>query len=275
MSRPLNVNSKAGLVNYIENTPSELPFVEECWEVAVAEAKVRNEQVAEFNRLNPSKRKRVAVSKVYFEFLKEPRFKKQAEALYRKKKGIIEPSEKLEEFKEEIEKNKAIEEEKESLNFEDFIDDINSNQGQFILKLLNMYFVELYDADSIKFIISRIKSYYGEYELNSASDEYLVITAISDELVLRKMNRERIRSGSFDAKEMKTVRDSYMSSLDGLKVLKKFNQDNKDKENLFAIWSEKLVKSGDVEMKKKEYTEDQIDFILKDNIDAIRRSFNG
>ena len=73
---------------------------------------------------------------------------------------------------------------------------------------------------------------------------------------------------------MKTVRDSYMSSLDGLKVLKKFNQDNKDKENLFAIWVEKLVKSGDVSIKQKEYEQDQIDFLLEDNINAIRRSFS-
>ena len=87
------------------------------------------------------------------------------------------------------------------------------------------------------------------------------------------MNRERIRSGDVDPKEMKTVRDSYMASLDGLKVLKKFNQDNKDKENLFAIWVEKLVKSGDVSIKEKEYEKDQIDFILEDNINAIRRSF--
>lgn len=269
MARPLTVNSKKGIINYLENTPEELPFVEECWEIAEEETRVRNEKVAEYNKLSPKKKKRVSTSRVYFEFMNQPRFKKMGEELLLKKQGQLTPSEKLEEFKENMVEPKKP----KSLNFADYIDDLESNQGQFILRLLNMYFVELYDEDSIKFIIARIKSYYGEYELNSASDEYLVITAISDELVLRKMNRERIRSGDVDPKEMKTVRDSYMASLDGLKVLKKFNQDNKDKENLFAIWVEKLVKSGDVSIKEKEYEKDQIDFILEDNINAIRRSF--
>lgn len=271
MSRPLNINSKKGIINYLENTPEELPFVEECWEIAEEETRVRNEKIAEYNKLSPKKKKRISTSRVYFEFINEPRFKKMAQELLLKKQGQITPSEKLEDFKEEIKNNTP---KKEVLHFEDYIDDINSAQGQFILRLLNMYFVELYDEDSIKFIIARIKSYYGEYELNSASDEYLVITAISDELVLRKMNRQRIKSGNIDPREMKTVRDSYMASLDGLKVLKKFNQDNSDKENLFAIWVEKLVKSGDVDLKPKEYTKDQIDFILEDNINAIRRSFS-
>ena len=269
MARPLTVNSKKGIINYLENTPEELPFVEECWEIAEEETRVRNEKVAEYNKLSPKKKKRVSTSRVYFEFMNQPRFKKMGEELLLKKQGQLTPSEKLEEFKENIVEPKKP----KSLNFEDYIDDLSSNQGQFILRLLNMYFVELYDEDSIKFIIARIKSYYGEYELNSASDEYLVITAISDELVLRKMNRDRIKNGDVDPKEMKTVRDSYMASLDGLKVLKKFNQDNKDKENLFAIWVEKLVKSGDVSIKQKEYEKDQIDFILEDNINAIRRSF--
>lgn len=269
MARPLTVNSKKGIINYLENTPEELPFVEECWEIAEEETRVRNEKVAEYNKLSPKKKKRVSTSRVYFEFMNQPRFKKMGEELLLKKQGQLTPSEKLEEFKE----NMVEPEKPQSLNFEDYIDDINSNQGQFILRLLNMYFVELYDEDSIKFIISRIKSYYGEYELNSASDEYLVITAISDELVLRKMNRARIKTGDIDSKDMKTLRDSYMASLDGLKVLKKFNQDNSDKENLFAIWVDKLVRSGDVSIKQKIYEKDQIDFILEDNINAIRRSF--
>lgn len=271
MSRPLNINSKKGIINYLENTPEELPFVEECWEVAEEETRVRNEKIAEYNKLSPRKKKRIATSRVYFEFMKEPRFKKMGEELYLKKQGQITPEEKLQDFKEEMENTPK--KEPNALNFEDYIDDVNSNQGQFILRLLNMYFVELFDEDSIKFIIARIKSYYGEYELNSASDEYLVITAISDELVLRKMNRARIKTGDIDSKDMKTLRDSYMASLDGLKVLKKFNQDNSDKENLFAIWVDKLVRSGDVSIKQKIYEKDQIDFILEDNINAIRRSF--
>lgn len=269
MSRPLTINSKKGIINYLENTAGEFPFVEECWEIAEEETRIRNEKIAEYNKISPKKKKRVSTSRVYFEFMKQPRFAQMGKELLLKKQGQITPSEKLEEFKDNMVDDKST-----SLNFEDYIEDLDSSQGQFILRLLNMYFVELYDEDSIKFIISRIKSYYGEYELNSASDEYLVITAISDELVLRKMNRERIRSGSVDPKEMKTVRDSYMASLDGLKVLKKFNQDNKDKENLFAIWVEKLVKSGDVSIKEKHYEKDQIDFILEDNINAIRRSFS-
>lgn len=66
-----------------------------------------------------------------------------------------------------------------------------------------------------------------------------------------------------------------MSSLDGLKALKKFNQDNKNKENLFSLWVEKLVREGDVDNIKKTYTKDQIDFVLDNNINAIRRSFGG
>ena len=263
LARPLNIQSKKALMAYINDTPSELPFVEECWEIAVEETKVRNEKVVEFNRDSPVKRHRVATSRVYFELLKQPRFNKMAKELDLKRKGL------LSEDNQDEENGKL-----KALNFEDYIDDLDSEQGQFILKLLETYFVELYDEDSIKFIISRINSYYGEYELNSASDEYLVITAISDELILRKLNRQRINSG-IDSKEMKTIRDSYMSSLDGLKALKKFNQDNKNKENLFSLWVEKLVREGDVDNIKKTYTKDQIDFVLDNNINAIRRSFGG
>lgn len=268
MSRPLNINSKKALINYIENTVGELPFVEECWEIALDETRVRNEQVAENNRFNPVKRQRVATSKVYFELLAQPRFKAMAEGEYRRRKGILEPED-------EKEKEKEKEKPKIPVHFEDYIDDVESEQGKFILTLLNKYYVELYDKEIVKFIISRIKSYYGEYELNSASDEYLVITVISDEVVLREFNQKRARGEEVDIKEMKSIRDSYLSSLDGLKALKKFNQDNKDKENLFSIWTEKLVKDGSVNKIHKVYDKDQIDFIMENNIEAIRRSFSG
>ena len=150
MARPLTINSKRGIINYLENTTGEYPFIEECWEIAEEETRVRNEKIAEYNKISPKKKKRVATSKVYFEFMQQPRFAQMGKELLLKKQGQITPSEKLEEFKE----NMVEEEKPKSLNFEDYIEDLESNQGQFILRLLNMYFVELYDEDSIKFIIN-------------------------------------------------------------------------------------------------------------------------
>ena len=65
MARPLNINSKKGIINYLENTAGEYPFIEECWEIAEEETRVRNEKIAEYNKLSPKKKKRVATCLLY------------------------------------------------------------------------------------------------------------------------------------------------------------------------------------------------------------------
>lgn len=159
------------------------------------------------------------------------------------------------------------------LNLKDYIPDYDSNQGKFISHFIERYFGDMTNEDTLRFLIDRIKSYYGEYELNSASDEFLVMTAIADELVIREITKRRVNYTDIDNKELELIRNSYIKSLDGLKALKKFDKGEKESDSKFTVWVNKLVKGEELDSNKTIVTEDDIDRLLEAELRGIRNVF--
>lgn len=165
------------------------------------------------------------------------------------------------------------EEKKEPVVLEDYIDDIHTPQGKFICTFIKRYFGEIYSVDTAVFLIDRAKSYYGEYELNSASDEFLVMTALTDELVIREITKKRVCYSAIDNKELETIRNGYMKSLDGLKALKKFDKGEKESDNKFTAWVDKLVKGKELDRHKVRIRKDTVDKLIDSQIRGIRNVF--
>ena len=174
---------------------------------------------------------------------------------------------------EEDDEEEEPEEVIEVLNLKDFIPDYESHQGRFISHFIERYFGEMTNADTLRFLIDRIKSYYGEYELNSASDEFLVMTAIADELVIRDITKKRVNYTDIDNKELELIRNSYIKSLDGLKALKKFDKGEKESDSKFTVWVNKLVRGEELDSNKIEITEDDIDRLIESELRGIRNVF--
>lgn len=252
---------------YIRENPNWLPFVQEAWDVAVEDAKIENAKIREFNKTAPGEsKKRKSIGLMYQRLMQTARYREMGEAIRRKEEGIPEPGS----------RELAEKEDKDLLDVKDFIDDMESPEGQFIYKFLKRYFNGFTESEDIVFLIDRIKSYYGEYELNSASDEYLVMVAISDELVLKRMNQNRLDGNLTMLKDMKNVRDNYMATLDGLKVLKKLADKQDNSKNHFSAWVDDLSKNHELYHEdSSSFDEDDVDKLLKSQRRSMYASFYG
>lgn len=257
--RPENIQSKEVLKRYLDSNPSELPFVEDCWNAAVVESNAKN-KIIKVENAKPGVRAKKLTSpgSVYFELLSTPIFQEQAETAINNGMKLSQHGDSIAE-----------------IDVKDYIDNLNSQQGQFIYKALTQYFGTFQSESAVKFVVERIKNYYGEYELNSASDEFLVMTAITDELVMRDFTQRRVIGKSIDNKELETIRNGYMKSLDGLKALKKLDTSNKEKDNKFTVWVDKLMKNEKLSGSDIKYEKDEIDRLAELQLEGIRGVFSG
>lgn len=259
MARPKRIKTKQQLLNYLTTAADELPFNEECYKCAAVEVNKRNEQIRIENSLPGAKAKKPEfLGNVYFELLASPLFNGSTNGDTSTMPDYVD--------REDPSKVRTI-------SVEDFIDDIDTAQGQFIFKFIKKYFGNISSMDTAKFIIARVRAYYGEYELNSASDEFLVMSAITDELVMRDITRRRINYKYDNNKELETIRNVYMKSLEGLKALKKFDKGEKENENKFSVWVNKLVEEGDLDVDAYDYEEDDIDRLIKLQVEGLRGAF--
>lgn len=253
--RPTNIKSREDLIDYLLEAENEDPFNEECFQCALVETKRRNDIIRKNNNTPGKEIKRLEfLGNVYFELRASPMFMEKDED-------------------DEDDKDEEIEEEPVVLNLEDYIPEFESRQGQFIAHFIERYFGDMTNEDTLRFLIDRIKSYYGEYELNSASDEFLVMTAIADELVIRDITKRRVKYTDIDNKELELIRNSYIKSLDGLKALKKFDKGEKESDSKFTVWVNKLVKGEELDSNKIEIKEDDIDRLIESELRGIRNVF--
>ena len=265
-----SIDSEIAMKQYIADNPSNLPFVKEAWETAKKEAKYENLKISEYNKnAKGSKKNRLSIGQVYQKLMSTDRYKELGEALRRKEEGVPEDIVGQDGAEETKKDSKAV-------DLKSCIKDMESPEGQFIYRFLTQYFGSFSEKEDVDFLVSRIRSYYGEYELNSASDEYLVMVAISDELILKRINQKRLDGSLTVLKDMKTIRDNYMSTLDGLKVLKKLADKKDSSEEHFSAWVKKLTDEGELLPDvTKPYPKDDVDRLLKAQRRSLTASIEG
>lgn len=266
-----SIDSEIAMKQYIIDNPSNLPFVQEAWDTAKEEAKYENLKISEYNKnAKGSKKNRLSIGQVYQRLMATDRYKEMGEALRRQEEGV--PDSIVQTDKEaSSKKDKA-----KPIDVKSCINDMDSPEGQFIYRFLTQYFDTFYEKEDVEFLVSRIRSYYGEYELNSASDEYLVMVAISDELILKRINQKRLDGSLTVLKDMKTIRDNYMSTLDGLKVLKKLADKKDSSEEHFSAWVKKLTDEDELlSDSAKEYPKDDVDKLLSAQRRSLTASLDG
>lgn len=255
--RPTNIKTKRGMLAFLEENDNEMPFVEEAWLVAVEEAEKVNTSIRHKNLTTGMKKRLIAPGNLYFDLLETPRYREMAQRLLRQREGIPEPEEK-----------------RASVCTKELLASCAPHERVFLEKFIAQYFNELDDEETLAYIIARIQAYYGEYELNGASDEYLVMSAISDEVVIRELNRQRLSGGLDVAKQMRSARSDYMDALEGLSALKKFNLENKGKESLFSLWVKKLTEEGKLQ-EEVSLAPDDIDILLKAQRTSLEEASHG
>lgn len=260
-NRRPKLETKEELIKYLEeNRDSELPFSEEVWKVAVEKTSEKERQFKEIVTTGfdgKSKTKKIpngAVNPVskYFQLIALPNFKKLAKNEY---------------------SNHVVEEDT-MYDIEQMLEglDEDTEENTFIKELMTIYFASLTGEDT-QFVVDRLSDYYTNYEFNEGSDKFLVVSAVSDELTLRELYRERIK-GKDNETKIEKVKKGYLATLDGLKLLKRQGSKIDEGKNKFTMMLDELEKAGDLSKYKQEcYEPDQIDALVSDTRRSIMRAF--
>lgn len=262
VTRP-KLQSKEDLIIYIENTPDELPFVEEIWEKAVAKAK-ENESlptpidtvtsVDEFG--NETTKKVVRGSRptdpvsIYWSYMNLPNFKKKAIQILEQ--------EQLDESTQDI-MDTYFEEDDESIQYNE------------ITAWINMFPL----ADERNYLKQRYAHYYDNYEINDGADRTMLSGILSLEIELQRINIKRAKGQAIDILREEKLRKMLRESLEAQKWTKKQRSALDDMaQNAFTIWMEKQSKNGRFTPEHHEIDKDEIDFLMDTIPVAMRKMFD-
>lgn len=252
------LETKEELVKYLEeNQDTEYPFNEEVWKLAVektAEKEREFKVLKEVDFDGTEKVKKIpngAINPVskYFQLIALPQYKKQCEELQKEQ------------------------EEELVADVDDMLEQLDdSEENTFIRELVTIYFSNVKGED-LDFVIDRLSDYYSNYEFNEGSDKFLVVSAVSDELTLRELYGKRVK-GSDNEVKIEKVKKGYLSTLDGLKLLKKQGSKLEDGKNKFTMFVDELEKAGELKFDTKGYEPDQIDRLIEHTRRSIVRAFS-
>lgn len=241
------MSTKEELVAYLKaNRETELPFNEEVWNLAVektADKERKFKTKIETDYDGNVKTKQIPNGVInpvgkYFALMALPQYQKPITV----------------EDRSEIDNSCPDD---EDFNFQE--DDEEKNQT--VSSWLNTFFSG-YDNDDKKFLKERLSDYYDNYEINEGADKLLVVMAVTDELEVMNLTKLRAKGKDVEAR-LEKVRKGYLSSLEGLKALKKQRGAMEDEsKNKFTLWVDELAKEGVFKTMPVNYDEDAIDKML-------------
>lgn len=269
------------LLAYLDaNKGYEFPFVQECWDKAVAKAEenlqcqVPQKTVISVDKFgNETKTVNRGQSLVvnpvswYFRFLNLPQFKKVAKQL-QVDMGVEEAQVELAdkviigEDKSKIKpkvKPKVKDDEDEYEVEQDYSNEVTS-------------WIELFEEPlERKFLKDRYMSYMSENEINNGADRASLKGLLSIEVELYRIDLARAKGKKVDIKNEKELRNLFESTLQSLKWTKKQNSGNDiNKQNKFTMWQDRMMKLGEFVPDEHKYEKDEIDFLLETIIESQR-----
>lgn len=256
------MKTKEELITYLEsNSNIELPFSEKVWQIAVEKTFAKEREFKEITTTDFDgnvKTKKIpngAINPVskYFQLIALPNFKKMCE-------------------QEQLEKELEAENET-TVNIEQMLEELeeDTEENSFIRELISIYFANI-KGDNFDFVVDRLSDYYSNYEFNEGSDKFLVVSAVSDELTLRELYGQRVKGKDNEA-TIEKVKKGYLSTLDGLKLLKKQGSKLNEGKNKFTMFLDELEKAGELKIKNVSIKQDQIDILVEHTRRSIINAF--
>lgn len=262
VERP-KLNSKEELMEYIENAPDELPFVEEVWEKAVAKAK-ENESLPlprktikttdefgneEIKSVSNGVRTTDPIG-IYWSYMNLPQYKKKAIALQEKEELSTSAQDIVNTY---------------------FEDDDESMQYNEITAWINMFPI----VEERNYLKQRYAHYYDNYEINDGADRAMLNGILSLEIELQRINIRRARGQSVDVAREEKLRKMLRESLEAQKWTKKQRSAmDEAASNKFTVWLDKMAKDGKFIPEVVETPKDDIDMLLEIIPQAVRKMFD-
>ena len=264
VTRP-KLTCKEDVIIYIENSPDELPFVEEVWEKAVEKAEANKKSappiithtITDENGNTTSKKivkgvKSTDPVSVYWSYMNLPQYKKKA---YQ----ILEEEQLQERTQEIMDVYFDEEEDEESSTYNEIVAWINI----FPLK------------DERDYLKQRYAHYYDNYEINDGADRTMLSGILSLEIELHRINIKRAKGQAIDISREEKLRKMLRESLEAQKWTKKQRSALDEMgQNAFTIWMEKQSKNGRFVPEHHEISKDEIDFLMDTIPEAMRKMFD-
>ena len=261
-----DLETKEELLEYLEKSPnSELPFLEELWEISVkacennvdkqlktivkittdSDGKVTEQRSSVGNAItNPVKQ--------YFKMASLPQYRKKAQAI----KDQM-----------EIEHQRELGDSKRIVADTYFADsDSAPDLNDEIIGWIN-----LFNHEEKDFMIKRYSSYFDQYEINEGADKTSLKRILSLEIALHRIDNKRAAGKPVDINDEKKLSDLLQSTFESLKWTKKQRNAREDMaQNKFTVWMEKQVQEGGFSIEKKTYEKDEIDFLIDTIIESTK-----
>ena len=261
-----DLETKEELLEYLEKNPnSELPFLEELWEISVkacennvdkqlktivkittdSDGKVTEQRSSVGNAItNPVKQ--------YFKMSSLPQYRKKAQAI----KDQM-----------EIEHQREFGDSKRIVADTYFADsDSAPDLNDEIVGWIN-----LFNHEEKDFMIKRYSSYFDQYEINEGADKTSLKRILSLEIALHRIDNKRAAGKPVDINDEKKLSDLLQSTFESLKWTKKQRNAREDMaQNKFTVWMEKQVQEGGFSIEKKTYEKDEIDFLIDTIIESTK-----
>lgn len=255
-----DIPDKESLIKYLEANPeTELPFLEEVWEEAVAKAE-QNANTEPVMKENIEKDKdgntRVVMRKSKI-LITDPvkQYFKLMGLKQNKKKALL------------LKHSEPIDDDNKKEILETYFDDTEENV--YADEITS--WIALFQPDEREYLKKRYASYYDNYEINDGADKISLKRLLSIEIELYRMDVKRASGKGVNVTDEKRYTELFTSVLESLKWTKKQRSAREDMaQNKFTIWLDNLVKEGGFKPNKKHYEKDEIDFLMETYIDSIR-----
>lgn len=252
--------NKEELVMYINNSPDELPFVEEVWEKAVAKAKENEslpdpvEYVTTVDENGNSTTKRVSKGirpkdpiSIYWSYMNLPQYRKMAEDI-------------------SYEEEYSVDEEDIPQTYDD--GSIDEDEYNEILAWINMFPL----PDERNYLKQRYTHYYDNYDINDGADRSMLNGILSLEVELYRVNYRRAKGQAVDIAREEKLRKMLRESLEAQKWTKKQRSAMDDMaQNAFTIWMERQAKNGKFTPVEVECPKDDVDYLMEVIPMAVRK----
>ncbi len=261
-----DLETKEELLEYLEKSPnSELPFLEELWEISVKACENnKNKQQKTIVKITTDSDGNVTETKSgvgnvitnpvkqYFKMASLPQYRKRAQEL----KDQI-----------EIEYQREFGDSKRDVVDTYFADsDTAPDLSDEIIGWIN-----LFNHEEKDFMVKRYSSYFDQYEINEGADKTSLKRILSLEIALHRIDNKRASGKPVDINDEKKLSDLLQSTFESLKWTKKQRNAREDMaQNKFTVWMEKQVQEGGFTIEKKTYEKDEIDFLIDTIIDSTR-----
>lgn len=258
--RPKNLTTKEELIEYLNNNQDvELPFVEECWEAALAKIEEKkDEQITETIKIHKSADGEEKISRnkanifqnpvsVYFQLMGLKKYKSIGEEL--RKQDIIEND-----YKAKLEDIYFDFDDKDS----NFVEEDESTSN-VIVDWINT----LHESYERKFVTSRYLDYMNSYEINEGVGKTSLKGLLSIELELDRIDRKRAKGQEIKVKDEKDLRTMQKDIFDSMKWQpKQRNAREEMAANKFTVLMDKMVKEGKFIPTMPDYDKDKVDELM-------------